>query len=182
MNKVRTAITAAVTAISLSTMAAPTWAAEASGGDTGSPVINNVTENTQVKDVQKGMAPATTWPISNHTFNPGHPSFTNDASYGKFTGQVHYASPQTMAWSLRLKPAVTAAATGSMSEVASVTKNGKKYNYHDSHPAVGPSYILHSSIKTVTGGPYVLTIRESFPIKGGTRTITTTFTFTITFT
>ncbi|MEV8564930.1 hypothetical protein AB0436_04980 [Streptomyces sp. NPDC051322] len=69
-----------------------------------------------------------------------------------------------------------------MSETATATKNGKKVNYHDRHVGVSPAYLVHSSFKTSTGGPYVLTIRESFPIRGGTRTITTTFTFTITLT
>lgn len=52
----------------------------------------------------------------------------------------------------------------------------------DRHLGVSPSYLVHSSIKTRTGGPCVLTIHESFPIKGGTRSVTTTFTFTITLT
>jgi hypothetical protein len=85
-----------------------------------------------------------------------------------------------MAWSYRLNGSASRTATGPMKETADLTCNGNKINnYHDYHPSIPSSYLLHSSIPGINNNncKYVLHIFETWPIRGGVAINNVYFTF-----
>ncbi|WP_331446610.1 hypothetical protein [Streptomyces xanthochromogenes] len=179
MKIVRTAIAAALTGVAFTAFAIPASAAEASDSPRSSFSVKMV-EHSESRDIVNGKAGAAKAASTAHYFTPQNPSYVGDSVESRFTGQVKYGSDKlTFAWSNQLNSATSSPATGLMNEVATTTYGGKSTGYKDTHIGVPASYLVHSSF-TVSTGHYVLSVNHSFPIKGGTRNVLSTFDFVVT--
>jgi hypothetical protein len=112
-------------------------------------------------------------PLGRWSFAVSRPSYKKTDARTIFTAQVNTrVHSRTMAWSLRLTPALRALSTGTMD---CVTTNTKVTNYRDTHPDIRTSYLLHSSVPGLKfNRNYTLKGKCVFPVKVGGRRGTAT--------
>lgn len=96
-----------------------------------------------------GVASADPVPVE-HTYSPGAPDWDYENNIAIWTGHVTYSSGKTMAWSIRLKPAVQAIVFGGTMTCRTTIIDLP--NYSDYHPNIPANYTLHSSVGNLHDG------------------------------
>jgi hypothetical protein len=120
--------------------------------------------------------------LTPHAYMPQAPTYSFTDADGRFDNQINYfAGPRTQ-WSYRVSAPLVAAATGTATEVATLSRDGKLIpGYRDLHSGVSPRYLFHSAYGPLqTTHNYLLHIVIRFRVSGGYAILTFDHAFYIT--